>query len=288
VTTTMQTIYLTGQVADNHGIVGNGWYDREDKEVKFWKQSNALVKAEKIWEAARKVDPKFTVSNMFWWYNMYSSADFSVTPRPQYHADGKKMPDCYSQPADLRDKLQQKLGLFPLFSFWGPNANIKSTQWIADASILVDKDENPTLTLIYLPHLDYCLQKFGVDFSNIKKELNGIDLVVENLVKYYESVGSKIILLSEYGINDVSCPIHINRILRENGLISIREEQGLELLDCGASKAFATADHQIAHIYIQDKSKIEFIKGIFEKTKGIAKVLDTDGKKEFNLNHERS
>jgi predicted AlkP superfamily pyrophosphatase or phosphodiesterase len=288
VTTTMQSNYLTGQTADNHGIVANGWYDREDNEVKFWKQSNALVKAEKIWEAARKVDPKFTVSNMFWWYNMYSKADFSVTPRPQYHADGKKMPDCYSQPADLRDKLQKELGTFPLFSFWGPNTNIKSTQWIADASILVDKENDPTLTLIYLPHLDYCLQKYGVDFAKIKKDLIEIDQVAENLVKYYESVGSKIIILSEYGINNVNQPIHINRILRENGLITIREEQGLELLDCGASKAFATADHQIAHVYIQDKSKIESVKAIFENIKGIAKVLDGEGKKAFNLNHERS
>jgi predicted AlkP superfamily pyrophosphatase or phosphodiesterase len=288
VTTTMQSNYLTGQSPDNHGIVGNGWYDRDDNEMKFWKQSNALVKSEKIWEAARKLDSKFTVSNMFWWYNMYSSADFSVTPRPQYHADGKKMPDCYSQPADLRDYLQKELGTFPLFSFWGPNANIKSTQWIADASILVDKKQDPTLTLIYLPHLDYCLQKFGVDFSKINKELSEIDQVVENLVKYYESTGSKIILLSEYGINDVNRPIHINRILRENGLIAIREEQGLELLDCGASQAFAAADHQIAHIYIKDKSKIDTIKSLLQNIKGIAKVLDEQGKKEYNLNHDRS
>ena len=288
VTTTAQSCYVTGKFPDTHGIVGNGWYDRDDSEVKFWKQSNKLVKAAKIWETAKKQDPNFTCSKMFWWYNMYSSADFSVTPRPQYHADGVKAPDCYSQPADLRDKLQAALGTFPLFSFWGPNANIKSSKWIADASIWVDKAENPTLSLIYLPHLDYCLQKFGVDFSKISKELGEIDKLVEELVTHYQSQGAKIILLSEYGINDVNQPIHINRILRENGLISVRVEQDLELLDTGISKAFATADHQIAHVYFNDLSEKERVKSILENTEGIALVLDEEGKKEHHLNHERS
>jgi predicted AlkP superfamily pyrophosphatase or phosphodiesterase len=288
VTTTAQSCYVTGKFSDTHGIVGNGWYDRDDSEVKFWKQSNKLVKAEKIWEAAKKQDPNFTCSKMFWWYNMYSSADFSVTPRPQYHADGVKAPDCYSQPADLRDKLQAVLGTFPLFSFWGPNANIKSSKWIADASIWVDKAENPTLSLIYLPHLDYCLQKFGIDFSKISKELGEIDKLVEELVTHYQSKGANIILLSEYGINNVSRPVHINRILRENGLISVRVEQGLELLDTGISKVFATADHQIAHIYFNDLSERQNVKNILEKTDGIALVLDEEGKKEHHLNHERS
>lgn len=288
VTTTSQSTYLTGKLPDEHGIVGNGWYDREDSEVKFWKQSNKLVQGEKIWEAAKKANPAFTCSKMFWWYNMYSSADFSVTPRPQYHADGVKAPDCYSHPADLRDKLQAEFGTFPLFSFWGPNANIKSSKWIADASVWVDRAYNPTLSLIYLPHLDYCLQKYGLDFQKISKELKEIDDLVEGLVKYYKAQNTKIILLSEYGINNVSRPIHINRIFRENDLISIRIEQGLELLDCGASKAFATADHQIAHVYVNDASELARVKSILENTEGIAMVLDEEGKKKHHLNHERS
>ncbi len=288
VTTTSQSCYITGKYPNEHGIVGNGWYDRDDCEVKFWKQSNKLVKAEKIWEAAKKENPNFTCSKMFWWYNMYSSADYSVTPRPQYHADGVKAPDCYSQPAELRDYLQTELGTFPLFSFWGPNANIKSSKWIADASILVDKKYDPTLTLIYLPHLDYCLQKFGPDIPKIAKELKEIDVLVEELITYYQAKNANIILLSEYGINEVSNQIHINRILRDNDLISVRVEKGLELLDAGASKAFATADHQIAHIYINDKSAIARVKAILEKTKGIALVLDENTKKNYHLDHERS
>lgn len=288
VTTTAQSCYVTGKTPDEHGIVGNGWYDHEASEIKFWKQSNKLVHGEKIWDAAKRKNPKFTSSKMFWWYNMYSSADFSVTPRPQYHSDGVKMPDCYSYPADLRDKLQKKFGTFPLFKFWGPGANIECSKWIADASMEVDRENDPTLTLIYLPHLDYCLQKFGTDFSKIAKELNEIDALVEELVTYYEQKNANIILLSEYGINNVTRPIHINRILRENGLLAIRVEAGHELLDAGASKAFAVADHQIAHIYVNDPKEKARVKSILEKIEGVALVMDEAEKQKHQINHQRA
>ncbi|HLO46134.1 MAG TPA: alkaline phosphatase family protein [Leadbetterella sp.] len=288
VTTTAQSCYVTGKTPAEHGIVGNGWYDHEASEIKFWKQSNKLVHAEKIWEAAKRKNPKFTSSKMFWWYNMYSSADFSVTPRPQYHSDGVKMPDCYSYPSDLRDKLQKKFGTFPLFKFWGPGANIECSKWISDASMEVDRENDPTLTLIYLPHLDYCLQKFGTDFSKIAKELNEIDALVEELVTCYEQKNANIILLSEYGINNVSRPIHINRILRENGLVAIRVEAGHELLDAGASKAFAVADHQIAHIYVNDPKEKAHVKSILEKIEGVALVMDEAEKQQHHIDHKRA
>ncbi|RPD47427.1 alkaline phosphatase family protein [Paracnuella aquatica] len=288
VTTSVQSTYVTGKWPSEHGIVGNGWYDGEDCEIKFWKQSNKLVLSEKIWERAKAQDPSFTCSKMFWWYNMYSSADYSATPRPQYLADGRKMPDCYTHPASLRDELQQELGQFPLFKFWGPGADITSSKWIADASIYTDKKYNPTLTLIYLPHLDYCLQKFGPDFSKMGKELNEIDAVVEDLVQHYESVGAKIILLSEYGIAPVSRPIHINRLLRQNGLLQVRVERGLELLDAGASKAFAVSDHQVAHIYINDPSVAQKVRQLVEGLPGVALVLDRAAQKDHHIDHERA
>jgi len=219
---------------------------------------------------------------------MYSSADFAVTPRPNYLADGRKIPDCYSHPAELRDKLQKELGQFPLFQFWGPGANIKSTQWIADASILTDKWHHSTLSLIYLPHLDYCLQKFGPDITKISKELNEIDTVVAQLVNYFEKEGADIILLSEYGIAPVNNPIHLNRLFRQNDLLQIRVERGLELLDPGASKAFVVADHQIAHVYINDESVTGKVKSLLEKVEGIELILDKPTQRKYHIDHERS
>ena len=62
VTTTAQATYLTGTSPVDHGIVGNGWYEREDAEVRFWKQSNHLVRGEKLWEAIGRERSDFPVS----------------------------------------------------------------------------------------------------------------------------------------------------------------------------------------------------------------------------------
>ena len=287
VTCSTQSTYLTGKWPSEHGVMGNGWFNKEQQEIQFWKQSNKLVESEKIWEKLKKIDPTFTCSNMFWWYNMYSSADYSATPRPNYLADGRKIPDCYTSPSELRDTLQSKLGTFPLFSFWGPKTSIKSTRWIADASIKTDELHDPTLTLIYLPHLDYNLQKFGLDFSKIGKDLNEVDAEVKKLVTYYEKKNANIILLSEYGITDVNNPIHINRILRKEGYLDIRIERGLELLDAGASDAFAVSDHQIAHVYLKDISLKAKIKDLLKKVDGIEQVLSDEELEQAHIDHDR-
>src|SRR5437016_3352047 len=86
VTTSVQTTYLTGSWPSEHGIVGNGWCFRDECEVHFWKQSAGLVQRPRVWEAAKRLDPSFTCANLFWWYAMYSSADYTVTPRPMYPA----------------------------------------------------------------------------------------------------------------------------------------------------------------------------------------------------------
>ncbi|WP_350287015.1 nucleotide pyrophosphatase/phosphodiesterase family protein [uncultured Croceitalea sp.] len=288
VTCTAQSTYLTGKWPEDHGIVGNGWYFKEECEVKFWRQSNKLVQAPKIWEKLKEQDKDFTCANLFWWYNMYSSVDYSVTPRPNYLADGRKIPDVYSHPAKLRDTLQDSLGRFPLFNFWGPKTSIKSSRWIADAAMETDKLYDPTLTLVYLPHLDYNLQRYGHDFSIISKDLNEIDAVVKDLADHYESQNANVVLLSEYGITDVHRPIHLNRLLRENGYIQIREERGLELLDAGASKAFAVADHQVCHIYVKDKSELETIKSLIANVNGVEQVFQKTELNQVHLNHERS
>ncbi|KPK42248.1 MAG: phosphodiesterase [Phycisphaerae bacterium SG8_4] len=288
VTCSVQSSMLTGGSISEHGIVANGWFDRQANEVGFWKQSNRLVGGEKVWETARKRDTKFTCLNMFWWYNMYSSADYSVTPRPIYKADGRKIPDCYSHPAELRDELQSELGPFPLFKFWGPASSIESSRWIADATVIAHKKLDPTLTLVYLPHLDYALQKLGPDHKDITKHVAQIDQVVGDLLSYFESRSIEPIIVSEYGIEPVSQPIAINRILRQEGCIAIREEMGGELLDAGASEAFAVADHQIAHIYIRNGPNIDRIRDICKKVPGIEQVLDSDAQSKLRISHQRS
>lgn len=288
VTCTAQSTYLTGKWPSQTGIVANGWYFRDDCEIKFWRQSNQLVQTPKIWDVARQLDANFTCANLFWWYNMYSTVDYSVTPRPMYPADGRKLPDIYTQPADWRPQLQAELGQFPLFKFWGPATSIDSSQWIAESAKWAERRVSPTLTLIYLPHLDYCLQKVGCAPNQIAQDLKEIDDLCGDLIAFYENQGAQVIVLSEYGITPVNQPVHINRLLREAGLLQVREELGLELLDPGASQAFAVADHQLAHVYINDPAVLSTVKQLLEQADGIDYVLDEAGKQAYHLNHDRA
>jgi predicted AlkP superfamily pyrophosphatase or phosphodiesterase len=288
VTCTAQATYFTGEMPSQHGIVANGWYFRDSCEVHFWRQSNKLVQSPKIWDKARLHDPQFTCANLFGWYNMYSSVEFSVTPRPMYPADGRKLPDVYTEPIDLRSKIQQELGTFPLFEFWGPRTSIRSTRWIAESAKYVEEHFHPTLTLIYLPHLDYNLQRIGPETKAIAQDLREVDEICGGLIRFYESRGTQVIVISEYGIVPVDTPVHINRVLRELGVLRVREELGLEILDPGASAAFAVADHQVAHVYVNDLSKLGTVRAALERTPGIDVVLDESGKHQYGIDHARA
>jgi predicted AlkP superfamily pyrophosphatase or phosphodiesterase len=288
VTCTVQSTLLTGLLPREHGIVGNGWYFRELAEIMFWRQSNHLVAGERVWEAARRRDAGCTSANLFWWYNMYSSADIGVTPRPMYPADGRKIPDHYAAPASLHDELNARLGQFPLFRFWGPATDITSSQWIAQAALHVYRSRKPTLTLVYLPHLDYNLQRLGPAHPGIAGDLVEIDAVCGELIEAWERDGDRVLVLSEYGITPVDRPVHVNRALRRSGLIQVREELGREMLDAGASGAFAVADHQVAHIYVARPEAVAEVKALLEALPGVERVLDEAGKREVGLDHPRS
>ena len=291
VTCTAQSTLVTGLPPSGHGAVGNGWYFRDLKEVLLWRQPNNLVEGEKIWDAGKARDPNFTCSKMFWWYNMYASADWTATPRPMYPADGRKIPDHYAQPPELHDELDAKFGQFPLFTFWGPMANISSSEWITGATIHVSETRNPTLSMCYLPHLDYNLQRLGpdTDHPDVQKDLRDVDALCGRLIDHADATGQRVVVVSEYGITPVTDAIHINRALREAGLLRVRpEEFGREILDAGASAAFAMADHQIAHIYVNDPDRLSQVRGIVEGLDGVEAVWGEEGKAANGLDHPRS
>lgn len=277
VTCSVQASMLTGAAPREHGIVGNGWYDREACEVRFWQRSNHLMHGEKVWDAARQREPHFTCANLFWWHNSYSTCDYVVQARPIYKADGRKLPDCYTNPGELRDELQDELGTFPLFRFWGPLADITSTRWIAEAAKRVHSRYEPTLTLVYLPHLDYPLQKLGPDHPDIPRHVADVDAIVSELIEYFRGRGVEVVIVSEYGI-EAARPdgaIAVNRVLREHRLLAVRDEDGREMLDPGASAAFAVADHQVAHVYTGRHGRLSghAARELCERTPGVAQTV---------------
>lgn len=301
VTCTAQSDYLTGRRPSDHGIVGNGWYHRELSEVQFWKQSNHVVTAPKIWDELRTYFPDFTCAKVFWWYNMYSTADWSVTPRPMYPADGRKVFDIYGWPYSVRDELKSELGEFPFPGFWGPAAGVDSpqgpmdaaTRWIAESAKILERRHRPTLSLVYLPHLDYNLQRWGPTHGGginprVVADLRAIDAIVGDLLEFYSENGVQVVLLSEYGITNVSRPVHLNRLFRERAWLTIKEELGLELLDPGNSKVFAVADHQVAHVYVNERRLVPEVQEFLESVPGVAEVWDFPMKVQNGLAHPRA
>jgi predicted AlkP superfamily pyrophosphatase or phosphodiesterase len=354
VTCTAQSNYLTGKLPTEHGIVGNGWFNREFADTQFWKQSNHIVQSPKIWDALRErfnnsTIQRFTTANCFWWFNMYSSVDYSITPRPMYPADGRKFFDVYSWPYSIREEIKKDLGEFPFFSFWGPAAGMDSPQgkadaasrWIAESAKWIENKYSPTLNLIYLPHLDYNLQRYGpflgstgvppvvsgvapetvltatsalTAYANPRspssneirrdaefdgrdaratnpkthRDLREIDAIVGDLIDFFHKRGVQIVLLSEYGITNVNTPVHLNRIFRERGWLTVKDELGLEILDAGASKVFAVADHQVAHIYLNDASLEKSVRDVLEKTSGVEKILGHAEKIAAGIEHPRA
>ncbi|GAA0477392.1 nucleotide pyrophosphatase/phosphodiesterase family protein [Streptomyces olivaceiscleroticus] len=288
VTCTVQSTILTGALPSQHGIVGNGWYFRDVGEVHLWRQHNALVGGDKLWDAARRAHPGYTVANICWWYAMGADVDWTVTPRPIYYADGRKEPDCYTRPPALHDELTDLLGPFPLFTYWGPTASLTSSRWITDATRHVLRTRHPDLTLCYLPHLDYDLQRYGPDDPRSHAAAAALDTVIAPLLDDARSAGVTVVALSEYGITRARRPVDINRTLRRAGLLEVHTQDGMEYLDPTASRAFAVADHQIAHVYVRRPEDLDATRDALADLPGIAELLDDAGKKQHGLDHPRA
>jgi predicted AlkP superfamily pyrophosphatase or phosphodiesterase len=167
-------------------------------------------------------------------------------------------------------------------------AGIKSSEWIADSAKWVEQQHQPDLSLVYLPHLDYNLQRLGPNDPALAADYREIDRVAGDLIDFFQQRDINPIVLSEYGITAVNRSIALNRIFRAKGWITIKEELGLELLDCGASEAFAIADHQIAHIYVNDPSIISEVRATVEAVDGVARVIAPTEQSADGLDHERS
>jgi predicted AlkP superfamily pyrophosphatase or phosphodiesterase len=292
VTCTAQAAILTGQPASRHGIVGNGWLFRDTGEVRFWQQSNRLIQAEPIYQAAKRIKAaqgeSFRCAKLFWWFNKGADVDISVTPKPHYGADGNKAFGITGTPAGLAETLEKTHGPFPFPSFWGPMAGLPATEWIARCAAAIVRDHAPDLSLVYLPHLDYDPQRHGPTGCDMPKRVREMDEACAPLLDTAKSNGARVWVVSEYGHTDVSRPVLINRALRDAKLFEVRAGPFGEQLDTFASRAFAVCDHQVAHVYVREPADYERTVDLLRQTPGVARVLAGDERTQLDLVHDRS
>ena len=288
VTCSAQATLLTGTLPREHGAVANGWLDRSTMEVALWRQSNHLVHGQKVYDAAKARNPAFRCAKLFWWWNMGADVEWSITPRPFYPADGRKIPAVYSWPPAFGQDMEDALGAFPFFDFWGPKAGLPSSRWIAEAALRTIQEKSPDLTMAYLPHLDYDHQRFGPSHPRSIQALAELDGLVGRLVEGADARGVATIAVSEYAIEEVSRPVAINLALRQEGLLHARTTPTGDVLDPFGSRAFALADHQIAHVYCQDEAAQQRARAVLEALPGVEQVLDREAQAAFGIDHARS
>ncbi len=292
VTCTAQAAFLTGQTADRHGVVGNGWLWRETGEVRFWQQSNRLLRAEPLYQTARRLAQErgrsFRCAKLFWWFNQGAAVDISVTPKPHYGADGNKAFGIFATPEGLGERLEQRLGPFPFHTFWGPLAGLACTQWIAHCAAEVLRAERPDLTLVYLPHLDYDPQRFGPAGCDMPRLVAELDKAAAPLLDAAKETGTLIWILSEYGHVQVQRAVLPNRALRRAGLLAVRRGPFGEMWEPFTSRAFAVCDHQLAHIYVNDPADIPTVRARMAGLPGVARVLAGEERAELDLTHPRA
>ena len=292
VTSTIQASVLSGEYPAKHGIISNGLYDWENCQVLFWEQSSKLVQTERIWDILKKKNSNIKTAVLFWQNTMFANSDVIITPRPIHLENGSMDMWCYSRPPNYYEEVAQNIGEFDLYSYWGPFSSFKSTEWISKSVEYTLEKITPNLLFAYLPQLDYTSQKYGPSSNQVNEDLKKIDEIVNSILKKIEKLGlideTEFILFSEYGFNDVNEGIPINRILRENRLLTTRTIKNKEYIDFEYSKAFAVVDHQVAHIFVNKPEDKNYVKEILKDVQGIEGICDDKEKRTLKIDNSRS
>jgi len=293
VTCPVQANMTTGRPPRDHGVVGNGFYWRDRKRFEMWTSPNDCIERPQIWDLLYHHASGLTSAVWFPLHSKGCEAEWVCTPAPIHNPDGSESLWCYTRPTELYGTLRDELGHFPLQHFWGPMANVKSSGWIIDSAIHAARAVRPDFFYIYLPHLDYAAQRTGPDTAAAGAAVAELDALLGKLVDAFgEAYDEDLLWLAagEYAIVPVDHVTFPNRVLREAGLLAIREKDDGEHLDPAGSRAWALADHQFSHVFIADGDPHLTAKvvDLFRGRPGIAEVLAPDQRSRYNLDHARS
>jgi predicted AlkP superfamily pyrophosphatase or phosphodiesterase len=283
----VQAGFRTGLSAGEHGMIGNGIWDRKCLKARFWEQSSRLVAGERIWQKFRAAGGR--VGMLFWQQSLGEDVDVVLSPAPIHKHHGGMVQDCYSQPSGLYADLCRRVGRkFSLMNYWGPMASHKSSAWIAQATaaLLADRKVAPDLCLTYLPVLDYDLQRYGVGHERSQRALEHALNQLQALYRSAQANDYEFLAFGDYALENVTGgPVYPNRALKKAGLLRGRKVGGMEYADFYTSRAFAMVDHEVAHVYVPDEANLAEVSRSLAELPGVAEVLDGPGQADWGIRH---
>jgi predicted AlkP superfamily pyrophosphatase or phosphodiesterase len=293
VTCPVQANMTTGRPPRTHGVIGNGFYWRDQQRVEMWTSPNECIDRPQIWDLLSQHDESLRSAVWFPLHSKGCEADLVCTPAPIHNPDGSETQWCYTRPLEMYGELRERLGDFPLAHFWGPMANVVSTAWIAASAAYAAEKWRPDFFYIYVPHLDYAAQRTGPDSPQAQSAVDDLDQVLGRLAEQLEQAyGQKPLWLvaGEYSIVPVDHVTYPNRVLREAGLLEVREAEVGEELDLPRSRAWAMVDHQLSHVFVRDADPkvIAQVADLFRGQPGIDDVLTGVRLGEYQVDHPRS
>ncbi len=289
---------LTGKLPCEHGVVANGFFWRhgtgdQKNRVEMWTAWNQVIEQPQLWDVLKQHDPAIKTAAWFPMLSKGCGADYVCMPAPIHQPDGSEELWCYTKPQPFYGELLSELGHFPLQHFWGPLANLKSSDWIARSAVVAAKKFKPDFFYIYLPHLDYAAQKFGPDSEQANQAVTDLDNLLGELVgQLGQAYAAELqwLVASEYVITAVDHVSYPNRALREAGLLQTKTVEGKELIDFEKTPAWALVDHQFSHVFVSnsDQQLIEQAASALERCEGIERTLDRQAQTKYGIHHPRS
>lgn len=265
VTCTVQASFRTASPPKAHGMTSNGVFNRNLRKSAFWEQSSGLVEGSRIWDSARSRGR--TVGMFFWQQSLGEEADYIISPAPIHKHEGGMIMENYTKPAELCRLLNAECGKFPLQRYWGPLASPKVGDCIVKNVETALRAVSADIVFLYLPTLDYDLQRFGPDDDRCARSFSLLQKQLARLSSLAEKQGRHLLVFGDYAISAVNqVPSHPNITLRKAGLFRTRQINGMAYPDIYASRAFAMADHEIAHVYVRDASDVPLVHDTLEAT----------------------
>jgi predicted AlkP superfamily pyrophosphatase or phosphodiesterase len=282
----VQATMRTALPASGHGIVGNGFFCAELWKPLFWEQSSRLVQGPRIWDDLRRRGG--TVGQLFIQQSLGRDSDIVCSPAPIHKHHGGMILDSIILPDELHARLNKELGVFPLQSYWGPLASIRSSRWIAAATGSVMEHERPDLLYSYIPHLDYALQRHGPDSRIAQEACRQVDSILARLAAQAQDQGYNVIIFGDYPIAAATDVVFPNRTLRRHGWLRTRQVKRMLYPYLPGSQAFCVVDHQIAHVHVWDKSTVQAVRESLQALDGVDQILDRPAQAKAGIEHSRS